>query len=179
MEIANSKKNTIKEEEFEYKCDKETYLIKVNFNTDEITFNIKNTKPYQYNYFESKFNFSELKNINSFFYQFPNVEKIGNFYINQIKAQKIKLLPKQNLIELSFVNVTEEVVNLEIKNKVLNENEKFSEIATNVVNDIQELKNEISQMKEKMEELMKFKLKYEEEEEKKNEIHNFKNSSIL
>ena len=175
MEIANTnstKNSENKEEQFEYKCDTETYLIKLIYNSDEIIFNIKNSKPYQYNYFESKFSHSELKKINAFFSQLSNVEKIANFYIRLIKSQKIKLLPKQNLIELSFVNITDEVVNITINNKVLNENEKLSEIVSNLVNEVQELKKENIQMKEKIEELMKFKLEYE----KRKKCHNFKNS---
>jgi hypothetical protein len=184
METANSsQRSNLKEEAFEYKYDKDTYLIKIIFNSDQISFNIKNSKPYQYNYFESKFNFSDLKKINAFFCQFPNVEKIGNLYLNLLKAQKIKLFPKDNSLEFSFVNITEEVVNLTIVNKELNENEKLSQIVSNLVNDMQELKKENNQMKEKIEELMKFKLKYEEEEKRKKELiekcHNFKNSSIL
>ena len=180
METANSsQRSNLKEETFEYKYDKDTYLIKIIFNSDEISFNIENKKPYQYNYFESKFNFSDLKKINAFFCQFPNAEKIGNLYLNLLKAQKIKLFPKDNSLDFSFVNITEEVVNLTIMNKELNENEKLSQIVSNLINDMQELKKENNQMKEKIEELMKFKLRYEEEEEKRKKeliekYHNFK-----
>ena len=174
------KKKNEKEETFEYKCDKDSYLIKIIFSSDEITFNIKNTEPYQYFYFESKFNSSELQKINPFFCQFQNVDKIGNLYLNLLKGKKIKLLQQNNSLELSFINVTEEVVNITIKKKELNENEKLFGIISNLVNDMQELKKENKEMKEKINELMQFKLKIEElknEEERK--FHNFKNSSIL
>ena len=169
------KKKNEKEETFEYKCDKDSYLIKIIFSSDEITFNIKNTEPYQYFYFESKFNSSELQKINPFFCQFQNVDKIGNLYLNLLKGKKIKLLQQNNSLELSFINITEEVVNIIIKKKELNENEKLFGIISNLVNDMQELKKENKEMKEKINELMQFKLKIEElknEEERK--FHNFK-----
>ena len=177
-----------KTEEIKYEFEKDTYNIKLSFNSNEITINIKNSKPYQYNSFESKYNFSELKQISPFFTQFTDVEKIGNLFLNLLKGKKILISENQNIINFSFTNITEELIKITIKKKELIGDEKYvklEEIVSNLINEVQQLKNENNKIKEEnktikeeLDQLLKFKLEIEEKKKNK-KYHNLKNSSII
>ena len=185
--------NTSKNETIEYKNEKDNYIINLIFNSEQITFNIKKPNQYHYSQYESKFSFSELKQINSFFSQFSNVEKIGKLYTNLLNGKKITLEENQNEINLSFMNITEEKIQIIIKKKELSKNEKFdklSEIVENLIKDIQELKEdnkllkeENKKIKEELNQLNQFKLKIEQKEKEKEKeeekYYKLENSSII
>ena len=67
----------MKTEKIEYKSEEKTFLISLSYNTEEIIFYLKNTLPFHYDQFESKYNFTELKHINQFFAQFQNMDNIA------------------------------------------------------------------------------------------------------
>ena len=179
----------IKTEEKEYRNEKDSYIITMSYNSESIMINIKNSKPYQYSQFEKKFNYSELKQMNLFFYQFPNAEKIENLFANLLDKKKVEIQETQNLINFSFMNMLEEKITLKIPKKEYKENEKidkFSEIVNKLIIDVEILKNENKlikdenkELKEKIEELVQFKIKIEEKEKQKQKYNNLKNSSIL
>ena len=193
MEITNGNDNFT--ETIEYKLDKDIYIIILTFNSDEITLNIKKGNPYQYYQYETKFNFLELKEINTFFSQFQNVEKIGNLFVNLLYGKKINLIENQDLMTFSFINITEEKINLLIKKKELTTKETIDnilEIMEYLIKDIQqlkeenkilkeenkEIKEENKKIKEEINELIEFKLKTEEKENNE-KYNNLNNSSIL
>lgn len=172
-----------KTETIEYNSDKDTYIINISFNAQEIIFNIKNGNPYQYAQFESKFNFSDLKQISLFFGQFTDVNKIGNLYINLLKGKKIIISHIQDIINLSFLNITDEKINLSIKKKELIGDEKYdklSEIVNKLINEVKELKEENEKMRNEINQLNQFKLDIEEKIKKKEKKYSIlKGSSIL
>ena len=171
----------MKAEKIEYKSEEKTFLISLSYNKDELIFYLKNTLPFHYDQFESKFNFTELKNINQFFAQFSNMENIGSLYSKLLKNQKIKISENKDEISLSFTNITEDMIILSVKKKEYRGDEKYDklyEIVKSLINEVKELKDENLKMKE---ELNKFKRETEEKRKKKIEqkYHNLKNSSIL
>ena len=179
----------MKTEKIEYKSEETTFLISLSYNTDEIIFYLKNTLPFNYDQFESKYNFSDLKRINQFFSQFLNMDNIGGLYTRLLKNKKMKISENQEEVNLSFTNITEEVITLSVKKKEYRGDEKYdklSEIVKSLINEVKELKDENLKMKEQLNELIKFKSDIEEEkrqkkieEEEKEKYHNLKNSSIL
>ena len=103
---------------------------------------------------------------------------------NLIKKKKIEIQESQNFINFSFMNMLEEKINLQIPKKEYKENEKMdklSEIVNKLINDKQALKEENKELKEKVGELVQFKLEIEKEREREREekYYNLKNSSIL
>ena len=185
MKFANETKpsSPMKEEKIEYKSEEKTFLISLSYNKEEIVFFLKNTLPFHYDQFESKFNFTELKNLNQFFAQFPNMESIGNLYSKLLKSQKIKVSENKDEITLSFANITEDLIIIPVKKKEYRGDEKYdklAEIVTSLVKEVKELKDENLKMKEQINQLIKY--IYEKEEKKKLEeqkYHNLNNSSIL
>ena len=177
----------MKTEKIEYKSEEKTFLISLSYNTEEIIFYLKNTLPFHYDQFESKYNFTELKHINQFFAQFQNMDNIAALYSKLLKNQKIKISENQNEITLSFANIMEDMITLSIKKKEFRGDEKYnklSEIVNSLINEVKELKDENSKMKEQLNELIKFKNETEEKRKKKKEkekekYHNLKNSSII
>ena len=173
----------MKTEKIEYKSEEKTFLISLSYNTEEIIFYLKNTLPFHYDQFESKYNFTELKHINQFFAQFQNMDNIATLYSKLLKNQKIKISENQNEITLSFANIMEDMITLSIKKKEFRGDEKYnklSEIVNSLINEVKELKDENSKMKEQLNELIKFKNETEEKRKKKKEkYHNLKNSSII
>jgi len=168
----------MKTEKIEYKSEEKTFLISLSYNTEEIIFYLKNTLPFHYDQFESKYNFTELKHINQFFAQFQNMDNIAALYSKLLKNQKIKISESQNEITLSFANIMEDMITLSIKKKEFRGDEKYnklSEIVNSLINEVKELKDENSKMKEQLNELIKFK----NETEEKEKYHNLKNSSII
>lgn len=164
--------NSMENETIRYEQNENEYIINLSFNSSEIKFNIQKGKQYQYTQFETNFTFAELKNISLFFAQFPNVEKIGNLFINLLNNKKITIAESQNLICLSFMNITEEKISISIKQKEFSANELINKLAhtvENLINDIQELKKENK-------ELIQFKIKMEEKEKRK---YGIENSSII
>ncbi len=183
--------SNLKTETFEYKYDEKTYLISLSFNIDEIIFNLKDTLPFQYyDEYEEKFNYSELKNISSFFSQFSDADKIGDLFINLLKGKKIIISEDKKQINFSFKNITDEIINIIIKKKEFVGDEKYeklSEIVKSLINQIKELKEENKKiiennhkMQEQLDQMIKFKLEIEEKRKKKLEkYHKLKNSKIL
>ena len=173
----------MKTEKIEYKSEEKTFLISLSYNKDELIFYLKNTLPFHYDQFESKFNFTELKHINQFFAQFSNMENIGSLYSRLLKNQKIKISENKDEISLSFANITEDMIILSVKKKEYRGDEKYDklyEIVKSLINEVKELKDENLKMKEELKELNKFKRETEEKRKKKKEkYHNLKNSSIL
>ena len=175
----------MKTEKIEYKSEEKTFLISLSYNKDELIFYLKNTLPFHYDQFESKFNFTELKNINQFFAQFSNMESIGSLYSKLLKNQKIKISENKDEISLSFTNITEDMIILSVKKKEYRGDEKYDklyEIVKSLINDVKELKDENLKMKEELNELNKFKRETEEKRKKKiieQKYHNLKDSSIL
>ena len=175
----------MKTEKIEYKSEEKTFLISLSYNTEEIIFYLKNTLPFHYDQFESKYNFTELKHISQFFAQFQNMDNIATLYSKLLKNQKIKISENQNEITLSFANIMEDMITLSIKKKEFRGDEKYnklSEIVNSLINEVKELKAENSKMKEQLNELIKFKNETEEKRKKKKEkekYHNLKNSSII
>ena len=186
MISANDTKSStpMKTEKIEYKSEEKTFLISLSYNTEEIIFYLKNTLPFHYDQFESKYNFTELKHINQFFAQFQNMDNIAALYSKLLKNQKIKISENQNEITLSFANIMEDMITLSIKKKEFRGDEKYnklSEIVNSLINEVKELKDENSKMKEQLNELIKFKNETEEKkkEKEKEKYHNLKNSSII
>ncbi len=172
----------MKTEKIEYKSEEKTFLISLSYNTEEIIFYLKNTLPFHYDQFESKYNFTELKHINQFFAQFQNMDNIAALYSKLLKNQKIKISESQNEITLSFANIMEDMITLSIKKKEFRGDEKYnklSEIVNSLINEVKELKDENSKMKEQLNELIKFKNETEEKKKEKEKYHNLKNSSII
>jgi len=170
----------MKTEKIEYKSEEKTFLISLSYNTEEIIFYLKNTLPFHYDQFESKYNFTELKHINQFFAQFQNIDNIAALYSKLLKNQKIKISENQNEITLSFANIMEDMITLSIKKKEFRGDEKYnklSEIVNSLINEVKELKDENSKMKEQLNELIKF--KNETEEKEKEKYRGLKNSSII
>ena len=180
MDTNNGNQTDIKTESVEYNKDNNYYIFNLSFNSEQITINIKNEKTFQYKEYESKFNFNELKSLHIFFTQFKNVEMIGNLFLNLIKGNKATLYEKNNVIIFSFLNITEETINISIKKKQLSTNEtieKLTVIVENLIKDIDKMKKENIEMKEEINQLKEFKKKIEEEKEK--EKYTLKNSSII
>ena len=50
----------ISKEKIEYKLEQENYIINLSFDSNEIRFNLKSNRLYQFDEFESKFNYSDL-----------------------------------------------------------------------------------------------------------------------
>ena len=183
MNTANNFKpsSNMKTEKIEYKLDEKNYLISLIYNSEEITFNIKSRLPLQYDQFESKFNLSDMKTMNQFFAQFTNIEKIAGLYSNLFKNKKINISEEKDEMNLSFMNITDDVINLSIKKKEFAGDEKYDkllDIMKSLINEIKELKSENKKMKEQIDELTKFKLEIEEEREKK-KLYSLKDSNIL
>ena len=183
MLTANNFKSSsnMKTEKIEYKLDEKNYLISLIYNSEEIAFNIKSRLPLQYDQFESKFNLSDMKTMNQFFAQFTNIEKIAGLYSNLFKNKKINISEEKDELNLSFMNITDDIINLSIKKKEFAGDEKYDkllDIMKSLINEIKELKSENKKMKEQIDELTKFKLEIEEEREKK-KYYSLKDSNIL
>ena len=183
MNTANNFKpsSNMKTEKIEYKLDEKNYLISLIYNSEEIAFNIKSRLPLQYDQFESKFNLSDMKTMNQFFAQFTNIEKIAGLYSNLFKNKKINISEEKDELNLSFMNITDDIINLSIKKKEFAGDEKYDkllDIMKSLINEIKELKSENKKMKEQIDELTKFKLEIEEEKEKK-KYYSLKDSNIL
>ena len=183
MNTANNFKpsSNMKTEKIEYKLDEKNYLISLIYNSEEIAFNIKSRLPLQYEQFESKFNLSDMKTMNQFFAQFTNIEKIAGLYSNLFKNKKINISEEKDELNLSFMNITDDIINLSIKKKEFAGDEKYDkllDIMKSLINEIKELKSENKKMKEQIDELTKFKLEIEEEREKK-KYYSLKDSNIL
>ena len=183
MNTANNFKpsSNMKTEKIEYKLDEKNYLISLIYNSEEIAFNIKSRLPLQYDQFESKFNLSDMKTMNQFFAQFTNIEKIAGLYSNLFKNKKINISEEKDELNLSFMNITDDIINLSIKKKEFAGDEKYDkllDIMKSLINEIKELKSENKKMKEQIEELTKFKLEIEEERERK-KYYSLKDSNIL
>ena len=183
MNTANNFKpsSNMKTEKIEYKLDEKNYLISLIYNSEEIAFNIKSRLPLQYDQFESKFNLSDMKTMNQFFAQFTNIEKIAGLYSNLFKNKKINISEEKDELNLSFMNITDDIINLSIKKKEFAGDEKYDkllDIMKSLINEIKELKSENKKMKEQIDELTKFKLEIEEEREKK-KYYSLKDSNIL
>ena len=120
---------------------------------------------------KKKFNLSELKEINPFFMQFPDVEKIGTLFIKLFKNKKISIIERNNEAIISFMNIIEEKISLSIIKKESDKNEKMdklSEIVDNLIKDMDMIKNENKEIKE-----VSIKI-YEENKELKEEIKKLK-----
>ena len=183
MNTANNFKpsSNMKTEKIEYKLDEKNYLISLIYNSEEIAFNIKSRLPLQYDQFESKFNLSDMKTMNQFFAQFTNIEKIAGLYSNLFKNKKINISEEKDELNLSFMNITDDIINLSIKKKEFAGDEKYDkllDIMKSLINEIKELKSENKKMKEQIDELTKFKLEIEEEREKK-KYYSLKDSNIF
>ena len=184
MHTANNFKSSsnIKTEKIEYKLDEKNYLISLIYNSEEIAFNIKSRLPLQYDQFESKFNLSDMKTMNQFFAQFTNIEKIAGLYSNLFKNKKINISEEKDELNLSFMNITDDIINLSIKKKEFAGDEKYDkllDIMKSLINEIKELKSENKKMKEQIDELTKFKLEIEEERREKKKYYSLKDSNIL
>lgn len=180
MDIDNGNKTKLKTETIDYKKDNNYFIFTQSFNSEEIIINIKNGKSFQYNEYESKFNFTELTSIHIFFTQFKNVEMIGNLFLNLLKGNKVTLYEKNNSIIFSFLNITEEEINIPIKKKQLTTNEtieKLTGIVESLIKDIDKIKKENIEMKEEINLLKEFKIKIEKEKEI--EKYFLKKSSII
>ena len=184
MNTANNFKpsSNMKTEKIEYKLDEKNYLISLIYNSEEIAFNIKSRLPLQYDQFESKFNLSDMKTMNQFFAQFTNIEKIAGLYSNLFKNKKINISEEKDELNLSFMNITDDIINLSIKKKEFAGDEKYDkllDIMKSLINEIKELKSENKKMKEQIDELTKFKLEIEEERREKKKSYSLKDSNIL
>jgi len=184
MNTANNFKpsSNMKTEKIEYKLDEKNYLISLIYNSEEIAFNIKSRLPLQYDQFESKFNLSDMKTMNQFFAQFTNIEKIAGLYSNLFKNKKINISEEKDELNLSFMNITDDIINLSIKKKEFAGDEKYDkllDIMKSLINETKELKSENKKMKEQIDELTKFKLEIEEERREKKKLYSLKDSSIL
>ncbi len=135
-------------EKNEYKLEQENYIIYLSFDSNEIIFNLKSSILYQFDEFESKFNYSDLKQINQFFAQFSDMEKIGNIFIKLLKEKKITISESQNSIKFSFININDEAVNLSIIKKKLDDNKKYEKLSERVKNVIKEVKHIKEEKKE-------------------------------
>ena len=175
--------SNLNSETVEYSQEKEFYAIKILYNKEIIVFNIKLTKNFLCEQYEEKYTSEKLKQINSVFSQFSELEKVKNLFINLFKEKKIKISGSNNILYLSFTNINGDLISLSTKKKDFLGDEKFeklSEIVKNIINELKELKEENKiikeenktikeenkKMKEYLNELIKF--KKETEEEKKN-----------
>ena len=189
--------SNLNSETVEYSQEKEFYAIKILYNKEIIVFNIKLTKNFLCEQYEEKYTSEKLKQINSVFSQFSELEKVKNLFINLFEEKKIKISGSNNILYLSFTNINGDLISLSTKKKDFLGDEKFeklSEIVKNIINELKELKEENKivkeenkiikeenkKMKEYLNELIKFKKETEEEKKKLEEkYHNLKNSSIL
>ena len=110
-------KTALNSETVEYSQEKEIYAFKILYNKKIIIFNIKLTKNFLCEQYESEYTIEKLKQISSVFSQFSDLEKVKNLFLILLKEKKIKISGNENNLYLSFTNINGDLVRLSNKRK--------------------------------------------------------------